>query len=86
MNPFQNRYGYDVKLEWVGRLELVVNVPDSLFFRESMNDDGTLSFADFEGGPFIQVGSKILFPDRKVEVVAITKEEVGGIRLLFKDI
>lgn len=49
------------------------------YIRYSPEEDGSLYFIDFDGGPFITVGSKLF--DRTIKRMKDTKE---GIKIIFK--
>ena len=86
MNPFYNRYGLEVKLDWVSKTELYIFVEGSQFMRSSVNDIGDVIFIDFEGGPFLEIGQKIVMEDRKLQIEQLSHEKGKGHRIQFKEI
>jgi hypothetical protein len=60
MEIVQNRYGQDRVIEKISHNKLRV-MGESLFSRNSKNDEGKLIMFDFEAGPCLNVGGNIKY-------------------------
>jgi hypothetical protein len=60
MEIVQNRYGQDRVIEKISHNKLRV-MGESLFSRNSKNDEGQLIMFDFEAGPCLNVGGTIKY-------------------------
>jgi hypothetical protein len=60
MEIVQNRYGQDRVIEKISHNKLRV-MGESLFSRNSKNDEGELIMFDFEAGPCLNVGGVIKY-------------------------
>jgi len=73
MEIIQNRYGQERVIEKISMNRLRV-MGDSLIYKHSLDKDGNLKMFDFEGGPFLGVGSKIKFCNSDWVIKGITIE------------
>lgn len=77
MEIIQNRYGEDRVIEKIAPDKLRV-MGESNFSRTSVDDDGKIIMFDFEGGPFLMVGSSIKYLKSDWLVKEITIENSIG--------
>lgn len=72
----QNRYGSDRSIEKISHNRLRI-MGESLFVRQSHDNDGNCIMFDFEGGPCLTVGGKIKFANSDWTILNILPEETG---------
>jgi hypothetical protein len=82
-----NRYGYPITKTWLSDDKVIINVPKSMFTRNSQTNIGELSMVDWEGGPYIELGTKIFFEDKGlfVKVTAINFMKGEGYVLTLQE-
>ena len=71
----KNRYGHERVFEKIDEHRIRV-MGDSIFSRESENEDGQITMFDFEGGPCLSVGGDIHYQKMKWKIKSITPEEI----------
>jgi hypothetical protein len=76
MEIVQNRYGQDRVIEKISHNKLRV-MGESLFSRNSKNDEGQLIMFDFEAGPCLNVGGTIKYLKTDWIVKAIYPEQTS---------
>ena len=76
MEIYQNRYGNDRNIEKISHNRLRV-MGESLFVRESKDNNGNCTMFDFEGGPCLTVGGKIKFGNSDWTITNILPENTG---------
>jgi len=76
MEIVQNRYGQDRVIEKISHNKLRV-MGESLFSRNSKNDEGEHIMFDFEGGPCLNVGGIIKYLKTEWVIKNIQPEETS---------
>jgi hypothetical protein len=76
MEIVQNRYGHDRVIEKISHNKLRV-MGESLFSRNSKNDEGEHIMFDFEGGPCLNVGGIIKYLKTEWVIKNIQPEETS---------
>jgi hypothetical protein len=76
MEIVQNRYGHDRVIEKISHNKIRV-MGESLFSRNSKNDDGEHIMFDFEGGPCLNVGGTIKYLKTEWVIKNIQPEETS---------
>ena len=74
MEIIKNRYGAERVIDKINAETLRV-MGESIFSRQSEDDDGKLTMFDFEGGPCLTVGGKIKFIQANWNITSIVQEE-----------
>ncbi len=74
MEIIQNRYGQERVIEKISMNRLRI-MGDSLIYKNSIDKNGNLKMFDFEGGPFLSIGSKIKFCNSDWLIRKIINEE-----------
>jgi len=76
MEIIQNRFGQDRVIEKISHNKIRV-MGESLFSRNSKNDDGDHIMFDFEGGPCLNVGGTIKYLKTEWVIKNIQPEETS---------
>lgn len=74
MEIIKNRYGAERVIDKINTETLRV-MGESIFSRQSVDEEGNLSMFDFEGGPCLTVGGNIKFIQTNWKITSIKKEE-----------
>jgi len=84
----KNRYGHERVFEKIDEHRIRV-MGDSIFSRESENEDGQITMFDFEGGPCFNLGGKVEYKNwnwtiKKIVPEPPKKEEFSSVVLVVE--
>jgi hypothetical protein len=76
MEIIKSRYGLDRMVEKIGVNKIRIT-GESQFQRTYKNKRGSINMVDFEGGPFLLVGTKLSYQGVQWDILNITQLESG---------